>query len=191
MKNLIVIFALTFVLSMFTMELAKISEQNVQSFAQHLSMAVKYGEIKIKEKVIAEDNSIYLMLHQLHYTLKNQHSGNIIKMVESDSTLQARINAFTVVNSNELVKFPLQQIRQKVADVAGAQAYLIRTRQILAGLEFLKKQPMYSNAWINEVGKEDRIGFMQRNQDYPISDNSIKDYWSLFIYQSLIAPIID
>lgn len=198
MKKLIVICGLIFVSSMYAMELAKISEKDIQSFAQHLSMAVGYGKKVITENKITENNSIYQMLFDLHDNLAQKHSGNIIKMVESDSDLQARINKFMVVDSNELVQFSLQQVRQKAADVAGAQAYLIRTRQLLAGLNFVKKQQMYSNAWINEVGREDRIGFMERNKNYGLDDKSLnldenakKDYWSLFIYQVLIAPIID
>ncbi len=197
MKKLIVVFGLAIASSMYAMELTKISENNTKSFFMHLTMAVCYGDKVIKEDKITENNSIYKMLFELHDNLVQKHSENIKKMVESDSDLQARINEFSVVNFNELVQFPLKQIRQQVADVKGAQAYLIRTRQILAGLNFVKKQPTYSNAWINEVGTEDRIGFMVRNEKYgldknlKLDENAKKDYWSLFIYQALIAPIID
>jgi len=189
MKKLIIIFGLSVISPMCAMELAIISKRDISSFSCHLSMAAGYSKKMVEEKQIPVTNPIYVMLSQLNDEL-GKHSKNIVQMVESDQDLNRRINEFSSVDFNPLVQFGMNQIKQRAADISAAQAYVMRTRQILAGLEFLKTQPGYSNAWINEVGRQDRIGFMERNANYPLDENSVKNYQALFIYQTLIAPII-
>jgi len=191
MKKLIIVLGLSVISSICAMDLARVTDKDISSFSRHLSMAVLYCQQKVKIDKISADNSIYKMLSQLNNELE-KHSRNIVTMIESDQDLKQRINELSLLVDNDaVVKFALGQIKQKAADVEAARAYVIRTRQILAGLEFLKKQPTFSNAWINEVNKDDRIGFIERNANYPLDAKSVEDYLDLFIYLGLGAPITD
>jgi hypothetical protein len=172
------------------MDLTRVTEKDIQEFASHLSGATKYSQRMVAAGIIPAKNPIHVMLSQLNDELE-KHSNNIVTMIESDQDLRRRINEFRSVDNEPLVKFALEQIKQKAADVAAARVYVIKTRQIFAGIEFVKKEPNYSNAWINEVNKNDRIGFMLRNANYPLDGNSVKNYLALYIYQTKIAPITD
>jgi len=190
MKKLVIVLGLCVISSICAMDLTRVTEKDISSFSCHLSKAVEYSEEMVKIDKISANNSIYKMLSQLNNELE-KHSKNIVTMVKSDQDLRRRINKFSLVDSNPLVQFAMNQIKQKAAGVQAARDYIVQTRQILAGLEFLEIEPIYSNAWINEVKRKDREEFMKRNANYPSDENSVKDYWSLFIYQSLIAPITD
>jgi hypothetical protein len=193
MNRLIVAVGLCFVFPMMGMNLQEITQlitlEESQSFMKHLKMAVVFSKKMVTEQKVSDNNPIYIMLSGLADNLE-KHDNDILKLIAADQDLAKRIDEYKKVDKEPVVLFGLNQVFKNKGDVKGARELVVLNRQILTGLKLQSKRPSYSQQWTGEVKTPDRIEFMQRNEEYPIDEEAIKDYISLFMYQSLLAPKI-
>ena len=160
-----------------------------ESFVRHLGMAVWFSKKMVVEKKVSDNNPIYVMLSRLADDLV-KHDNDILKLIAADQDLAKRVDEYKTIDTEPVVTFGLNQVRQEKGDVKGAHDLVVLNRQILSGLQLQSKWSTYSQQWTGEVKMPDRIEFMQRNEAYPLTEDAIKDYIALFTYQSLLAPKI-
>lgn len=181
------IFALCFTFSIFGMDLTKVSDKDSENFSTHLKLAIKFGEISIQEGKLPAENPMHVILERLNIDLL-KYNGDIRKKISSDQCLIEKLKGYHLVDENSFIKFGLDQINKNVANIGEAKQFVVRYRLLNAGLDLTAKYPTYSNPWMGEVQKADRINYMLRNKDYPLTDDAIRDYIAMFIYQVLFAP---
>lgn len=187
MNKLIGAIGLLMIVPAVAMELV-ISEKENSAFVQHLSRAVGFSKKVVEENKIPAENPIHLSLIKLSNDIST-HDNNLMTMIKSDTIVENELKNYMIKidSSNELIKFGLDQIYKKAGDIEEARKYVIRTRQLSAGLDLQKREPNYINQWIGEVQNGDRINFMLRNTALC----SIKNYIALLIYQMVFAYQID
>jgi hypothetical protein len=199
MKKLIIVFVLLVASPVMASEclfgtqfpLVKVTKEESESFARHLSMAVGFSKKVVAEGKISELNPMHVMLNKLHENLVS-HNGDIVKMIEADKDLRDNIGDYIHNEENSsLISFGLEQISKKAGDVNAAREYVKRTRILLASNYLQQRRPNYSQQWIGEIQTNDRIDFMNRNENYPLDENAARDYTATFIYQLLLAPKTD
>ncbi|HLJ31842.1 MAG TPA: hypothetical protein VKU36_05360 [Candidatus Babeliales bacterium] len=191
MKKLVgMIAGLLIIVPSIAMELV-ITEKENTNFVQHLSRAVGFSNKMVEEKKVPENNPIHLSLTKLSNIL-SVYDNDLLKAITlDDPNLYSHIYDYKEVDSSPLIKLGLTQVKQKVGDVDEARKFVIRTRQLSAGLELQKQEPKYSNQWIGEVQTQDRIDFMLRNAEYPVYWTSMRKYIALLIYQMVFAYQLD
>jgi hypothetical protein len=193
MKKLMMIFGLLVAVPAVAMELSEIAQlikpEESQKFARHLGMAVGFGLKMVAEKKVSEHNPIYVMLSKLSNDLV-QHDNDITKLMAADQDFADRVFQYKLIDIEPVIFFGINQVHKEKGDVKGARDLVVLNRQILTGLKLQSKWPAYSQQWTGEVKTPDRIEFMQRNEEYPLNEDAIKDYIALFTYQSLLAPKI-
>lgn len=188
MNKLYIIFGFCFVSSLYNMDLNIISDTESNNFSTHLNMAVKFGEKVVQDGNLPSTNPMYVILIKLQNTLSSCYNNDIRNMIRNNKNISDNLKKYHDVENNDLVKFGLAQVRNNVANVNEAKQFVTRFRLLHAGLNLTAKYPMYSNPWIGEVQKEERINYMLRNGCYPTHEEAVKDYWVMFIYQLLFAP---
>jgi hypothetical protein len=167
-----------------------VSDDESKNFAMHLKMAVGFGERVVGENKLPNTNPMHVMLSKLSNSLL-EHDGDIRKLISSDQELVDKIKIHQQADNHPFVQFGLEQIRKGVGNVDEAKKFIVRHRLLEVGFNLNKAYPAYSNAYMGEVQKEERINFMIRNADYPVTEAAIKDFISMFIYQVLFATKVD
>jgi hypothetical protein len=188
MNKLWLIFGFCFVSSLYNMDLIVISDQESKSFSTHLNMAVGFGEKVVQDGSLSAANSMHIILTQLKNDLSSNYNNDIRNMIKSNKKISDGLKQYDDIENHDLVKFGLAQVRNNKANVNEAKQFVTRFRLLSAGLQLAQKYSTYSNPWMGEVQKEERINYMQRNGCYPTHEEAVQDYWILFIYQLLFAP---
>lgn len=163
-----------------------ITTEESKMFVQHLGMAVGFSKKMMDDNTVSQNNPVYLSLNKLLGDLK-QHNDDIIELINTDKDLVDRIDIYNVVDKDPIINFAIDQVRQDKGDVKGARELIVLNRQILSGLMLKLKRPTYFQQWTGNVTRPDRVDHMQRNANYPIDEEAIKDYIALFIYQFALA----
>jgi hypothetical protein len=190
MNKLFIIVGFCFVFSLNGMDSIVISDQESKSFSTHLNMAVGFGEKVIQDNSLPATNPMHTILAQLQKDLSFHYNNDVRKMI-ADQNLFDSFKKYDDVEKHDFVKFGLAQVRSKAGNVEEAKKFVIRYRLLHAGLNLTAKYPTYSNAWMGEVQKEERINYMKRNEYYPLHEEAVKDYMVMFMYQLLFAPKMD
>jgi hypothetical protein len=155
-------------------------------FISRLSGAVGFGRTVTDVAYVPQNNPIYVMFQQLSADLK-QSDADVLRMIKTKG-LEQRINVYKKsADSNKIVKLCLQQIRKKQGDISEAQELAIRTRRILAEKKLQKMRPQYSGQYIGAIHTQSKIEYMERNVNYPMDEDAVKDFIALFIYQIIFA----
>ena len=192
-KLIVAMFVLCTILPVAAMETQNvivITQEESINFAKHLKMAIGFGERVISENKLPKTNPMQAILCKLNNDLL-QNDGDIRKLISSDQDLISRIKDYQQVDNHPFVQFGLKQVRNNVGNIDEAKKFIARFRSLSSDLKLAEMYPDYSNPWMGEIQREERINFMLRNAEYPLTDAAIKDYTYMFIYQLLFAQKMD
>ena len=160
-----------------------VTEEQKKRFSQHLSMAVGFSNKVVEQGEISGNNSLHLALHHMSETL-TQCGGDVNKMIELQD-LTPRLITYKSVDSDSEIRKTFALMYNKPDNIEELKAKIIdirrtRSAEVLQGL-----QPNFSAPIKGELQTNARIGFMKRNENYPVDEQARKDYTSLLIYQLL------
>lgn len=188
MKKLIVaVLLLSSMVSVKAMELMRIKSEDNNMFALHLLERINAGKKMVEQNKISEGNHIYGILKKIYQDL-TLSNNNLLKMI-IDQGLNHRVLEYTRVDSDEVVTALKANLRssRRNADVV---ASLLKRARINLSTEILRqKQP---NVFVDNSSADWHVEnsdncFMINNENYLLTEDSIKDYSAFFIYQTVFA----
>ena len=172
--------------------LSKITEEDSRIFMKNFIRDVSAINRKVVEKTYSENHALCKSLLNLNKDLNSkQYNCSIKALLEHDSDLQKRVDAYRTVDSNIEIQRALKQVRDKQGDVEEAKKLVIQKRRELAELKLQEMYPMYSPLLMSEFDTRERENFIKRNVNYPTDENAMKDYKALFIYRTLQADKVE
>ncbi|HLW72785.1 MAG TPA: hypothetical protein VKR54_01935 [Candidatus Babeliales bacterium] len=163
----------------------QITGEENKKFVKHLSMALAFSNIMVRENKISDNNPIHCILHEFSNDL-SYYMNDLSRMIDGQK-LNVNISLFADIDRDKVNTFALEQIRNNVGDIEGARSHLVRNRHMLSGMKLSEIYPNYHSQWIGEIKTPERINFMLRNAQYPLDGKAQKDYIALFIYQMILA----
>lgn len=185
-KFIIMVAAFSTVLFAGAMDSIVVTEHESAYFSGHLRMANRFGKQMVDEKKITKKNPIYCILNKLSADLV-ACDDDLEKMIAFHG-LQSRIQLYKTVDSHPNVIAAKSMHLTATSEIIEKWKYLKNARIFLSGELLKEKQPNYSPVLIHEIQAADRVNFMVRNEKYPLTEDAIKDYTALFIYQLLLVP---
>lgn len=188
MKKLVVsMIVLCNVFSMVAMEeqnIIVITQEENKRFVMHTNMAVKYSTKAVEDKKISDNNALHIITNKYPELLANA-KNDLLTMIR-DQGLCSRIQEYKSIESDSEVMAARETFYNDQKNVQ-AKNLLVKRREELSNNILEKKQPSYSRPLTGEVQSDARLLFINRNENYPLDEESIKDYIATFIYQYILA----
>jgi len=161
-----------------------ITQEENNRFVMHTKMAVTYSTKAVEDKKISDNNALHIITNKYPELLANA-KNDLLTMIK-DQGLCSRIQEYKSIESDSEVMAAREALYNDNSNVQ-AKSLLVKRREELSNNILEKKQPSYSRPLTGEVQTDARLAFMNRNENYPLDDESIKNYIATFIYQYILA----
>jgi hypothetical protein len=162
-----------------------ITEEENKRFVQHTQMAVNYSAKSVAEQKISENNSLHIITSKWIPEYLAQSNNNLSEMIKQQE-LQNRLEEYKNFENDVEVKDAKEKLQIDANNLA-MRSFLVKRRELLVNNHLESKQPTYSRPMPGEVQTDARLLFINRNEQYPLDEESVKDYIAALIYQYIIA----
>ncbi|HSC24687.1 MAG TPA: hypothetical protein VLB80_00520 [Candidatus Babeliales bacterium] len=189
MNKFIILIVLCNISYIAAMDLVKFTTEEKKYFSDHLVRAVNFVNTKINTNEIPNNNPIASILHQMATDLST--CNNDVETLITFKKLENSIQRYQKANLSSSISPIERQTLSQYGITADTELSISHVRNIISGLLLQEKYPKYALQVIKpKITPEDRLNFMKKNAEYPLTEDAVKEYSALFIYQVLLAPRI-